>query len=126
MEHRKIPKKLRERVWNKFGRRCAYCGCPLEYKDMQVDHAVSVLRTSIDNGGAAAQDDSFENLMPSCRNCNYYKEAKDIEEFRESIRDVLQRTCVDTPQARLAIKYGIITVNKWNQKFWFEKMSEEQ
>lgn len=36
------PKKTRIKVWEKYGKKCAYYGCDLEYKDMQVDHADSV------------------------------------------------------------------------------------
>lgn len=40
--HKKIPKKIRLLVYEKCNHRCAYCGCELEYKDMQVDHVKSV------------------------------------------------------------------------------------
>jgi len=32
-----INKQLRKQVWNKYNQHCAYCGCIIEYKDMQVD-----------------------------------------------------------------------------------------
>lgn len=35
-----IPKKLRKQVYAKCNGHCAYCGCELEYKDMQVDHVI--------------------------------------------------------------------------------------
>lgn len=42
-----ISKKTREAVYQKYGGRCAYCGRPIAYKDMQVDHlaAASVERS---------------------------------------------------------------------------------
>lgn len=33
-----IDKKTREKVWQKYDCKCAYCGAELEYKQMQVDH----------------------------------------------------------------------------------------
>ena len=35
-----IPKSIRMTVYQKCDGHCAYCGCDLEYKDMQVDHVV--------------------------------------------------------------------------------------
>ena len=35
-----IPKSIRMTVYQKCHGHCAYCGCDLEYKDMQVDHVV--------------------------------------------------------------------------------------
>ena len=35
-------KKIREQVYQKYNGHCAYCGCELDYKDMQVDHVKSV------------------------------------------------------------------------------------
>ena len=31
-------------IWQKYGGRCAYCGEPIEYKDMQVDHIKPIFR----------------------------------------------------------------------------------
>lgn len=85
---------------------------------MQIDHINSKYR-SIVNGKTV--DNSLENLNPSCRQCNYYKGADDIEDYRKKIINILQRTCVDSFQSRLAMKYGIITHNKWDGRFYFEK-----
>ena len=43
-KHKAIPKATREAVYRKYNGHCAYCGCELEYKDMQVDHAKSVYK----------------------------------------------------------------------------------
>ena len=58
-------RKLREQVFNEYGRACAYCG----YEDsiMTVDHIIPRVR-----GG----QDILENLLPACRRCNYSKGAK--------------------------------------------------
>lgn len=41
-----IPKQIRQKVYEKHNGHCAYCGCELEYKDMQVDHIDSIERAS--------------------------------------------------------------------------------
>lgn len=37
-QRRKLTKDERMAVYEKTNGHCAYCGCELEYKDMQVDH----------------------------------------------------------------------------------------
>ena len=121
-----LAKAKRMAVYNKYDGHCAYCGCKLEYTDMQVDHAVAV------HGGEQADQmlsdgmmNGIENLMPACRQCNFYKEAYDIEGFRWKIREILQHSCVNTFQARLAMKYGIVTFNGWDGKFFFETFNKQ-
>ena len=41
-KHKAIPKKTRIELYEKYNHKCAYCGCDLDYKDMQVDHVKSV------------------------------------------------------------------------------------
>lgn len=121
MKKRKIiPKKTRIEVWEKFGKRCAYCGCELEYSDMQVDHVSSVSRSKFIKMGDAELND-VQNLFPSCRMCNYYKDTNDIEGFRKKIQTTLKETSVASFQTRLAIKYGMVTLCDWDGLFWFEK-----
>jgi len=35
-----VSKAMRQNVYNKYNGHCAYCGCHINYKDMQVDHIV--------------------------------------------------------------------------------------
>jgi hypothetical protein len=125
MTHKPIPKAVRQKVYEKYHGHCAYCGCELEYKDMQVDHVDSLWFNSWKKKGTI-QDDSMDNLMPSCRMCNYYKGAGDIEMFRERLQNTLSNTCIDTFQARLAMKYGIIEYHPWNGKFYFEEEENDK
>lgn len=37
MTRKPIPKNIRKQVYEKYNGHCAYCGCKLDYKDMQVD-----------------------------------------------------------------------------------------
>ena len=119
MNRKSIPQSVRKAVYQKYGGRCAYCGCELEYKDMQVDHIVPVYHISPlhwDNLG-----NEIENLMPSCRMCNFYKSTFSIEEFRERLQtmtDRLEKTFI----YRLSKKYGIVTERKEPIRFYFEKV----
>lgn len=42
MSRKAISKATRLAVYDKCNHRCAYCGCELEYKDMQADHVEAV------------------------------------------------------------------------------------
>lgn len=112
MARKAISQSVRKSVYQKYGGRCAYCGCELEYKDMQVDHVTSVYWN---NGG-----NEIENLMPACRMCNFYKSTFNIEDFRkrlETLNDRLEKTFI----YRLAKKYGIVEEHKNPIRFYFEK-----
>ena len=120
MKHKRIPKKTREIVLNKYGGKCAYCGCDLTLSTMQVDHIKSVYKSCLENGYVYIQDDSLENLNPSCRQCNFYKGTLNIEQFRNKIKTTLYETCQNTFQAKLAKKLGMMVVTQFD-KFYFEK-----
>ena len=102
---------LRQRVWLKFDKHCAYCGKVLEYKDMQVDHKLPK-----HYGGK----DSFENLMPSCRRCNHYKRAMLIEQYRRLIK-TLHKRIENLYIGKVAIDYGIIEIKPFSGTFYFER-----
>lgn len=112
-----ISKTTRLEVWNKYGKRCAYCGCSLEYSEMQIDHIQSKAHHRYYN---LTNVDRIENLNPSCKACNFYKGSETIEAFRDllfSINDRLQKIFI----VRLAIKYGIIKIKEVEKRFYFEK-----
>lgn len=99
MKRKAVSKKMRLKVYEKYHGHCAYCGCELEYKDMQVDHIQSVY--------AHDGSDDINNLMPACRMCNFYKSTFNIEDFRlriQSINERLSKLFI----YRLAIKYGLV------------------
>lgn len=112
MSRKQIAQKIRKQVYEKYNRHCAYCGCELKYKDMQVDHVVSVY------GNNGSND--IENLMPACRMCNFYKSSFPLEVFRkhlETLHERLQKPFI----YRLALKYGLIEEHKNKVVFYFEK-----
>lgn len=114
-----IPKNIRELVYSKYNGHCAYCGCELQYKDMQVDHIESVYWAEIQKRPI---NDTLDNYMPSCRACNYYKATSTIEQFRANLQDMLMRNVRRPFDYRLAVKYGLVKEDVKPIKFYFEEL----
>ena len=113
MTNRKpIPKKIREGVYKRFGGRCAYCGKEISLKEMQVDHVQSVYQ-----GG----EDSLENYRASCRACNFYKGGGDTEYLRSQVSRIVKRLSERNFTFKLALSYGLISINEKPIVFEFEK-----
>ena len=117
---------LRQKVWLKYNKHCAYCGKELKYKDMQVDHMISKYAIEIYRNpervfGPNFKIDSFDNLMPSCRRCNHYKREQDLEGFRILMKTLHERISSQYI-SKVAIDYGIIEVKPFEGIFYFEKV----
>ena len=106
-------------MYGKYGGHCAYCGKKLAYQDMQVDH-IDPQRHYGDRGKA----DRVENLNPSCRRCNHYKRAHSLEKFRFLLKTLHQRVR-EIYICKVAEDYGVIKIEDWDDKFYFEKYDEE-
>ena len=120
-KHKAIPKKKRIQVYEKYQGHCAYCGCELEYKDMQVDHINSVyLHNDYHNDMAEDELYDISNLMPACRMCNFYKGEGDIEQLRKRLSDELIHNMRKPFDYRLALKYGLVQENIHPITFYFE------
>lgn len=109
--------KQRLEVYNKYGGHCAYCGKAIEYKDMQVDH---IMPRRIYHGAEKGIVDRVENLNPSCRRCNHYKRANSLESFRMMLKTLHERVRKQYI-CKVAEDYGIIKVEPWDGKFYFER-----
>ena len=116
-KRKQIPKAVRQKVYDKYNGHCAYCGCEIDYKDMQVDHIESVYWY---NGA-----DELENYNPACRMCNFYKSTMKIEDFREQLGHLLERL-EKIFIFRLAKKYGLIQQTKKPIEFYFEKVERDK
>lgn len=113
-----IPKQVRQKVYEKYNGHCAYCGCELDIKNMQVDHIDAVYRAEVEGREAS---DSIDNFNPSCRMCNFYKGTAKIEEFRKKLLTFQAVYFPEHFHTRLAHKYSMMTFAKWDGKFYFEK-----
>lgn len=121
-KHKSISKKKRELVYKKYNGHCAYCGCEIEYKDMQVDHLKSVyLNNDYTQDMTEEEMYSFENLMPACRQCNFYKSTFPLETFRKRLTETIMKNLQKEFNYKLAIKYGLIKENIKPVKFYFEQ-----
>ena len=122
----------RRAIWLKYDKHCAYCGKLIELKDMQVDHllpkhlAYWIRNYEISHKYNLPKDiNDFENLMPACRRCNYYKGGERLESFRRKIK-TLHKRLMEQYLDKVALDYGIITINTWDCKFYFEQHGTTQ
>lgn len=123
-KHKTIPKKIRQEVYQKYNHRCAYCGCDLEYKDMQVDHVKSVYaNTDIKHTMSSEEMYDIDNLMPSCRQCNFYKSSMQLDDFRERLATTMMENLQKEFTYRLALKYGLIEEYIKPIRFYFETVN---
>ena len=107
-----MKKETREKVLSKYGNKCAYCGCELDYKNLQVDHVDPKYL-----GG----ENNIENYNPSCRSCNFYKSTFTIDGFRTQMKSLHERL-FKLFIVKMAIRYGILTYKPFDDKFYFEKL----
>lgn len=108
-------------VYRKYDGHCAYCGREIDYQYMQIDH--------IQPKGHKFNDrDEFinrkENLNPSCRRCNHYKRTASLETFRDMLKTLHLRT-QKVYINKVAEDYGIIKVEPWDGKFYFENNAQQ-
>ena len=127
MKRGKISASDRMTVYNKCGGHCAYCGKPIKYEEMQVDHVESHYRHM--------GKDEIGNYLPSCRDCNGLKSDYLLEEFRDKlIPDCAKKSSMggmsfrrqDTRSARIARAYGLDKNPKKKIVFYFETYKEKQ
>ena len=116
-------KEQRQRVWLKYNKHCAYCGKELEYRDMQIDHMKPKAYAPFPHD-KYSEVNSFGNLMPSCRRCNHYKRALNLERFRRLIKTLHERIRSQYI-SKVAIDYGIIKIEPFDGIFYFEKGGKE-
>ncbi len=110
---RRLSQAERKQVYEKCNGHCAYCGCTLEYEDMQVDH-----KKTLRIGGA----DNLDNMLPSCRSCNHYKATLDVEQFRDYLSGAHKRLLRDSIPYQVAERYEIVKHIGDDIVFWFERM----
>jgi 5-methylcytosine-specific restriction endonuclease McrA len=128
-------------IWNKYGRRCAYCGDKLEYKKMQVDHIVPQynffkwyhqFELNGYNHGipefllhlTPADVNHSDNLNPACAKCNKYKSSFGLEEFRIQIQSQVERLNKYITQYYRAKKFGLVVETGKKVVFYFEKINK--
>lgn len=126
-----ISKKDREIIKNKFGGKCAYCGCELQ-KGWHVDEIEPVRRNHIWNREKRRYEIDkkkpmkhperlhIDNQNPSCASCNINKHSESLENFRKSIKGYMKHLNEKSTQYKIAKRYGLITETDIEVKFYFE------
>lgn len=115
-KRRRLTKEERQQVYQKCNGHCAYCGCELEYKDMQVEHITPLYR-----GGK----DELSNMLPACRSCNHYKGTMTTEEFREYLSQIPMRLMRDSVPFQIGARFGIVKYEP-GIEFYFEQRKRQK
>lgn len=124
----------RVKVHQKFNGHCAYCGESIKHKDMQIDHVIpqsfflghlkNKYRVPTFLSHLSELDvNHFDNLFPTCRVCNKWKSAHDLELFRKEIEEQVRRLNDYSSNYRMAKRYGLIQETKKSIKFYFETLT---
>jgi 5-methylcytosine-specific restriction endonuclease McrA len=123
-----LSKKDRQIVHDKFGGKCAYCGCEL-VKGWHVDHLEPVRRSYdfshekrkfIAAGVTHPERENMDNYMPACASCNINKHSMSLEDFRSAIKGFMNHLNNISVQYKIAKRYGLLTENNIEVKFYFE------
>ena len=122
-----MNKSVRIIVWKKYDHHCAYCGRPIAYTEMEVDHLIpQKLRWWYRNADKIKKYNltgtvhDLPNLMPSCRRCNHYKRSYMLEGFRH-LMITLHKRIMQIYICKVALDYGLINIQPWDGVFYFEK-----
>jgi predicted restriction endonuclease len=117
-----MKKEIRQTIYEKYNGHCAYCGCYLNFKDMQVDHFISQFHFKFKMAEKYTDKelDDINNLMPSCRVCNKWKSCHSVEQFRFEIEEQLARLNEYSSNFRFAKKYGLVEEKPQSILFYFE------
>jgi len=112
-----IKKADRQRVYDKYDGKCAYCGCEL-VKGWHVDHINPIVY-----GGT----NDLNNLNPSCKYCNNYKCHSKLETFRtytkQMLNEKLHYLFKSKTKMQVAINLGSVTLKEWDGLFYFETLN---
>lgn len=112
-KRKKINSTERQLVYDKCKGHCAYCGCEITIKQMQVDHVYP-----FNLGG----DDDISNMLPACRPCNKYKHTLTLEKFREAISRWGEILNNNNATYRNAVRFGQVTPTPKQVVFYFETL----
>ena len=126
-----MTKKERTKVYEKFNGHCAYCGEKIEYKNMQVDHIIPQCfwEHRLKNNWripdflkhlTITDLNHIDNLFPTCRVCNKWKSAHDLELFRTEIEQQIRRLNDYSSNYRFAKRYGLVKETVKPIMFYFE------
>lgn len=117
-----MKKSDRDKIFNKYGGKCAYCGCELQ-KGWHCDHIEPYFHNWSDELRARyniIRDNTIDNHNPSCARCNKWKSTHSVEGFRNEISEQIQRLKNYSSNFRMALDYKLIEETNKSVKFYFE------
>lgn len=124
-----MKKADRQKVFDKFGGKCAYCGEALQ-KGWHVDELLPCrreyrydvsTRKTIFTGYTHPERLHIDNQMPACASCNINKHSLSLDEFRDLIENFPRTLAKSSVQYKFAIRYGLVVeTEKKKVKFYFE------
>jgi len=136
-----MRKTARQKIFEKYGGKCAYCGCDLA-KGWHVDEIEPVRRgfeyvkdeqgNSIRENGKWVTKDimlhperlNIENQNPACASCNINKHSDSLEDFRKAIKKYIESLNNYSVQYKVAKRYGLIQETNIDVKFYFETFTQ--
>lgn len=114
----------RQKVFEKYGGKCAYCGCEL-IKGWHVDHIEPIERNWWNGTCNKPENHHEENFNPACASCNILKSSNSIEWFRQSIKKFVQSLNLYTNQYKFAKRYGLVEETGKDVVFYFETLKQQ-
>jgi len=131
-----MAKKDRQIIFDKYEGKCAYCGCELK-KGWHVDEIEPVRRKwkyeykegmrtgkKLPDGYEHPERMCIENQNPACASCNINKHSMPLEDFRSAIAGYMKHLNEISTQYKIAKRYGLITENDIDVKFYFETFNQ--
>lgn len=138
-----MKKADRQKVFDKYGGRCAYCGCELDGA-WQVDHTISKNYWFYWNQEDPKRVNDIENLSPACNVCNHYKRGLCVEKhlshtgfrsymatFHLRLAKLPKKTRREKTEKRkmymmrIAERYGITPDKPFSGVFYFETIKQQ-
>jgi 5-methylcytosine-specific restriction endonuclease McrA len=125
----------RQIIFDKFGGKCAYCGCELQ-KGWHVDHIQPIVRdfkyskhkSRFEQTGSCRnpKNENLDNYNPSCASCNIQKNSFTLEQFRNNIKQFVNSLNQYSTQYKFAKRYGLITETNVDVIFYFETFNTNE
>lgn len=130
-----LSKSERQKVFQKYGGKCAYCGCELQ-KRWHADHIEPIVRDSkwnrdkcrFEQTGTCRkpENETLENYNPACASCNILKGSFQLADFRRIIGQFINSLNQYSNQYKFAKKYGLVTETGAEVKFYFETLQPNE
>lgn len=124
-----MTKKERQKLFDKYGGRCAYCGELLQ-KGWHKDHIEPIVRDfewnkskgRFEQTGTCRkpENETLENYNPACASCNIQKNSFTIEQFRNNIKQFVNSLNQYSTQYKFAKRYGLVKETEIEVVFYFE------